>query len=325
MSDDSDNSNAQFSEGPEQKPWENAPRKRAVCPECGSRVRRDSAQSESVCENCGLVTDEQAIDRGPEWRSFNEEQRQNKSRVGAPTTPLMHDKGLSTIISWSDTDAHGRPLPSRKRARFQRLRQWDERFRTQDAQDRTLKQAFDEIDRMASALGLPETVRETAGVLYRRAVEDDLLPGRSIEGMATAALYASARQQHVPRSPSAVERVSRVEKTRFQRAYRYLSRELALEIEPESPVQHLPQLSSTLDVTEEAHRRAEEILEVAQRNGVHSGKSPVGVAASALYAATYLTNEKLTQETVSSAADISKVTIRTRYQELLDVYAESER
>jgi transcription initiation factor TFIIB len=325
MSDDSDNSNAQSSEGPEQKPWENAPRKRAVCPECGSRVRRDSAQSESVCENCGLVTDEQAIDRGPEWRSFNEEQRQNKSRVGAPTTPLMHDKGLSTIISWSDTDAHGRPLPSRKRARFQRLRQWDERFRTQDAQDRTLKQAFDEIDRMASALGLPETVRETAGVLYRRAVEDDLLPGRSIEGMATAALYASARQQHVPRSPSAVERVSRVEKTRFQRAYRYLSRELALEIEPESPAQHLPQLSSTLDVTEEAHRRAEEILEVAQRNGVHSGKSPVGVAASALYAATYLTNEKLTQETVSSAADISKVTIRTRYQELLDVYAESER
>lgn len=325
MSDDSDNSNAQSSEGPEQKPWENAPGKRAVCPECGSRVRRDSAQSESVCENCGLVTDEQAIDRGPEWRSFNEEQRQNKSRVGAPTTPLMHDKGLSTIISWSDTDAHGRPLPSRKRARFQRLRQWDERFRTQDAQDRTLKQAFDEIDRMASALGLPETVRETAGVLYRRAVEDDLLPGRSIEGMATAALYASARQQHVPRSPSAVERVSRVEKTRFQRAYRYLSRELALEIEPESPAQHLPQLSSTLDVTEEAHRRAEEILEVAQRNGVHSGKSPVGVAASALYAATYLTNEKLTQETVSSAADISKVTIRTRYQELLDVYAESER
>jgi len=143
--------------------------------------------------------------------------------------------------------------------------------------------------------------------------------------MATAALYASARQQQVPRSPSAVERVSRVEKTRFQRAYRYLSRELALEIEPESPAQHLPQLSSTLDVTEEAHRRAEEILEVAQRNGVHSGKCPVGVAASALYAATYLTNEKLTQETVSSAAEVSKVTIRTRYQELLDVYAESER
>ena len=33
---------------------------------------------------------------------------------------------------------------------------------------------------MASALGLPETVRETASVIYRRALEEDLLPGRSI-------------------------------------------------------------------------------------------------------------------------------------------------
>jgi transcription initiation factor TFIIB len=297
---------------------------RSVCPECGGQIRYDDSQSEVACESCGLVTDEQTIDHGPEWRSFSDEQRQNKSRVGAPTTPLMHDKGLSTTISWQDKDARGQYLSSRKREQLQRLRRWDERFRTKDASERNLKQAFDEIDRMASALGLPEAVRETAGILYRRAVEEGLLPGRSIEGMATAALYASARQHQTPRSPFVVETVSRVEKKRFQRAYRYLSRELNLEIEPESPDQHLPRLASSLDVTDEALRRARELLDVAQRNGIHSGKSPVGMAASALYAATYLTNEKLTQETVSSAASVSKVTIRTRYQELLDVYAEHE-
>lgn len=296
-----------------------------ACPECGGRVLQNDTQGESACEDCGLVIDDESIDRGPEWRSFTSEERQNKSRVGAPTTPLMHDKGLSTTISWQDKDAHGQPLSNRKRVRIQRLRQWDERFRTKDGQERNLKQAFEEIDRMASALGLPESCRETACVLYRRAVDEDLLPGRSIEGMATAALYASARQHQTPRSPSVVETVSRVEKKRFQRAYRYLSRELNLEIEPESPDQHLPQLASTLEVTDEAERRAQELLDVAQRTGVHSGKSPVGIAASAVYAATYLTNEKLTQETVSAAANVSKVTIRNRYQELLDVYAEQKR
>jgi len=65
---------------------------------------------------------------------------------------------------------------------MQRLRTWNERFRTRDSKERNLKQALGEIDRMASALGLPENVRETASVIYRRALDDDLLPGRSIEG-----------------------------------------------------------------------------------------------------------------------------------------------
>jgi transcription initiation factor TFIIB len=44
------------------------------------------------------------------------------------------------------------------------------------------------------------------------------------------------------------------------------------------------------------------------------------LAAAALYAATQLTNEKLTQKTVGEAADVSEVTIRYRYQELLEEY-----
>jgi len=54
--------------------------------------------NEIVCEECGLVIEEQNIDRGPEWQEFNHTKRQNKSRVGAPTTQAMHDKGLTTQI-----------------------------------------------------------------------------------------------------------------------------------------------------------------------------------------------------------------------------------
>jgi len=80
----------------------------------------------------------------------------------------MHDQGLSTNIGWQDKDAYGRALSSRQRQKMQRLRTWNERFRTRDSKERNLKQALGEIDRMASALGLPENVRETASVIYRR-------------------------------------------------------------------------------------------------------------------------------------------------------------
>jgi transcription initiation factor TFIIB len=294
------------------------PEEREACPECGGRVVSDTEHAETVCEDCGLVVEEDEIDRGPEWRAFDAAEKDEKSRVGAPTTNMMHDQGLSTNIGWQDKDAYGRSLSSRQRQKMQRLRTWNERFRTRDSKERNLKQALGEIDRMASALGLPENVRETASVIYRRALEEDLLPGRSIEGVATASLYAAARQAGTPRSLDEISAVSRVDKMELTRTYRYIIRELGLEVQPADPEHYVPRFVSDLDLSDETERMARELLESARNEGVHSGKSPVGLAAAAVYAAALLTNEKVTQNDVSEVASISEVTIRNRYKELLE-------
>jgi transcription initiation factor TFIIB len=294
-----------------------AENERLACPECGGRLARDSEHGETVCGECGLVVAEDEVDRGPEWRSLDG--GEDRRRVGAPTTKLMHDKGLSTNIGWQDRDASGHTLSSRQRVKMQRLRTWDERFRTRNSKERNLKQALGEIDRMGSALGLPENVRETASVIYRRALAENLLPGRSIEGIATASVYAALRQAAVPRTVDDVTAVSRVDGTEFTRAYRYLVRELRLEIQPPNPTDYLPKFASDLDVNEAVEARAAALLEGAMAVGAHSGKSPVGLAAAALYAAGLLGEEHLTQEAVSAVTNVSEVTIRNRYRELLEL------
>ena len=288
------------------------------CPECSGNVIADDEHGETVCTDCGLVIEEDSVDRGPEWRAFDAKEKDEKSRVGAPTTNMMHDKGLSTNIDWRDKDAYGNALSGKQRKKMQRLRKWNERFRTRDSKERNLKQALGEIDRMASALGLPENVRETASVIYRRALDENLLPGRSIEGVSTASVYAAARQAGVPRSLDEITEVSRVEKSEIARTYRYVVRELGLEVKPADPESYVPRFASSLELSEEAERRARELLQNAKEQGVHSGKSPVGLAAAAVYAAALLTNEKTTQAAVSEVADISEVTIRNRYHELLE-------
>ena len=293
---------------------------RTRCPECSGRLVTDEEHGETVCGDCGLVVESDEIDRGPEWRAFDGPERERKSRVGAPTTNMMHDKGLSTNIGWQDKDAYGKTLSSRQREKMQRLRTWNERFRTRDSKERNLKQALGEIDRMASALGLPENVRETASVVYRRALGEDLLPGRSIEGVATAALYAAARQAGTPRSLDEIAAVSRVDRMELTRTYRYVVRELRLEVEPADPASYVPRFASELDLSDESERRARELLRTAAGSGVTSGKSPVGLAAAAVYAAALLTNEKVTQSEVSAVANVSEVTIRNRYKELLEVH-----
>jgi transcription initiation factor TFIIB len=289
------------------------------CPECGGQIVGDDERAETVCDECGLVVEEDVIDRGPEWRAFDSAEKDSKSRVGAPTTKLMHDEGLSSVIGWQDKDSYGKMLSSRKRQQMQRLRTWDERFRTRDSKERNLKQALGEIERMGSALGMSESVRETASVIYRRALEEDLLPGRSIEGIVTAATYAAARQAGTPRTIDEVAAVSRVDEMEFKRAYRYIVRELDLGVEPADPESYVGRFISNLDLSEAIERRARELLRAGKEENADVGKSPVGLAAAAVYAATLDTDEKVTQADVSDVTDMSEVTIRNRYQELLEL------
>lgn len=285
----------------------------SVCSECGGDIVSDGG--DMVCEECGLVMDDENIDRGPEWRAFNHQERQEKSRVGAPTTKTMHDKGLTTTIDWKNKDAYGRQINSKKRSQMNRLRRWQERIRTKDAGERNLQFALSEIDRMASALGLPDSVREVASVLYRRALNEDLIRGRSIEGVATAALYAACRQEMLPRSLEEIEEVSRVERKEIGRTYRYVSKELGLEMEPVDPTQYVQRYCSELELSETVKTKAMEIIDVTAEQGLLSGKSPTGYAAAAIYAAALLCNEKRTQKEVAEVAQVTEVTIRNRYQE----------
>lgn len=283
-----------------------------------------TADGELMHEPTGLILKDDQIDRGPEWRAFTQSERDNKSRVGAPTTQAMHHKGLTTMIDWKDKDACGRSLSSEKRSQMQRLRKWQERIRTKDAGERNLQFALSEIDRMASALGIPRSVREIASVMYRQALTEDLIRGRSIEGISTAVLYAACRQEEIPRSLTEITKVSRVKNKEIARAYRYTSNQLELELRPVDPKQHIPRFCSKLDVSEEVEITANEILDVAAQQGLLSGKSPVGVAAAAIYSASLCCDGQITQAAVASVAQVSTVTIRNRYQEQMDAIESAE-
>jgi transcription initiation factor TFIIB len=80
------------------------------CPECGGSVVADG--HETVCRDCGLVVDADRVDRGPEWRSFADDDGQPE-RTGAPLTTSRHDRGLSTEIGRTTraTGRRRRPVP----------------------------------------------------------------------------------------------------------------------------------------------------------------------------------------------------------------------
>lgn len=189
------------------------------CPECDGRVRRE--RTEMICEGCGLVTDEDPIDRGPEWRSFIDDDT-NPVRTGAPLTRSRHDRGLSTEIGYSTR------LKGRKRRRIARMRRQHNRARIATKAERNQVYAFTEIRRITSSLQLPESIRDRACVLFESAQNADLLRGRSLEGFAAAAVYATCRTESVSRTLDEIIAVARSSGAELKAAYDALNRELGL-------------------------------------------------------------------------------------------------
>ena len=289
------------------------------CPKCGStHLSRDYSRGELICNDCGLVIEEDFIDHGPEWRAFDSDQREKRARVGAPMTYTIHDKGLSTMIGWTNRDSYGKSIPTRNRAQLYRLRKWQRRIRIADAVERNLAFALSELDRMASGMSLPRNVRETAAMIYRKAVLKNLIRGRSMEGVSAAALYAACRQCNVPRTLDEIAGSSRVSRKEIGRTYRFIARKLGLKLIPTTPQDYISRFCSELKLSGDVQAKTMEILKKTAYKELTSGRGPTGIAAASLYIASVLCGERRTQREIAEIAGVTEVTIRNRYKELAE-------
>lgn len=289
------------------------------CPECGStRLMRDYECAEIVCMNCGFVIAAKLADRGPEWRAFDAEQRAKRARVGAPLTYTIHDKGLSTMIDWHDRDIYGKRLAPGQKAQIYRLRKWQRRIRVSDATERNLAFALSEISKIANSLNLPKNILETASVIYRKAVKEHLIRGRSIQGVTAAAIYVACRQCGLARTLEEIAQASSVNKKEVGRSYRFLVKELDYFIPPLKPSQYIAKFSNQLAMQGKVEEIAHKILITARELKLTSGRGPTGIAAAASYIASVLTGERKTQREIAEIAQVTEVTIRNRYKELVE-------
>jgi len=288
------------------------------CPECGSRrLSQDYDRGELICDECGLVIDETYIDQGPDWRSFDMKEEGDKSRAGPPMSEMMHDKGLSTNISVSDRDSYGKSIPSKNRAQIYRLRKWQRRIRVSSAKERSLVSALKEINRIASTMGLPRNIMESAARIYREAVERNLIRGRSISSVVISSLYAASRKMNLPRTLDEFADATEFKRTEIGRTYRFLSRELELQLKPTKPQLYLQRYCNELSLSGTIRKMAENILEDAEEKDLISGKGPSGLAAAAIYIASVKGGERRTQREIAEIADVTEVTVRNRYKDLV--------
>ena len=288
---------------------------RDQCSECGALLVRDAQHGETLCPKCGLVASEAEIDFGPEWRTFDGDK--GGVRVGAPRTELLHDYGLSTPFSRSNKDAYGRRIPAKRHYEMARMRRLHSRSTFKSGADRNVAKAITFIQGVSDRLGISQTITEQGVRLYRKATEADLIRGRSIDAMAAACIYAASRLSGYPRNPDEMADASGVDRRTLLRCHRVIVTKLRLKPTNPHATDFLARLASDLQLPPDVEGHARDVLRRADEAGITSGRSPTGLAASAIYVASHERGNPRTQKRVSEVSGVTEVTIRNRARELV--------
>ena len=288
-----------------------------TCPECGrSDQIRDENVGEVVCRNCGLVLESSVIDSGPEWRAFTHEEWELKKRTGPQISFSKYDKGLSSKI-WIGRDSSGHKLRLQDRMKMLRLRKWNIRSRLRTTAERNLSIAMAELDRLCDTMNIPLSLKESAALIYRKALKEDLVRGRSIASIAAASLYLALRRANVPCTLKEICDASTRSRKEISRCYRLLLWKLGYMTPIDDPVYYVSKIATTVRLSQRVQMKAIELLREGRQRHVTVGKDPSGMAAAALYIACVELGEKVTQKKLAEAGGITEVTVRNRYKGLI--------
>jgi transcription initiation factor TFIIB len=288
------------------------------CQECGAKDwETDDIRGEVVCGACGLVVEENVIDPRAEW--VNHGDGPDRSRVGAPSTPLLADKGLNTKIDRSDLSG---TRASMNGIRGKALRDWrrraviDDRTKTRDSRTRNLVKAMQFIRDRSD---LPRGLQQQAAEYYRKAAEKGLVTGRSIRGVAASCCYLAARENGLPRPIEDFgakfdmeddgSDIGAMRAKELNRTIRLVSRELGLH-RISGPEEYLNKFHSDLGLPPQVLGEANELWAAVNGSMEWQGKKPAGVAGVLLYKAAQNRGSPRTQSDVCKVAGVSEVTLR---------------
>lgn len=205
--------------------------------------------------------------------------------------------------------------------------------------DRALLNAFREINGMADHINLPKTIVDRANTLFKQVHDGKNLKGRANDAIASACLYIACRQEGVPRTFKEICAVSKISKKEIGRCFKLILKALETSVDLITTGDFMSRFCSNLGLPNMVQRAATHIARKAVEIDIVPGRSPISVAAAAIYMAsqvrgimmtlhsaikralfyllfypTQASEDKRSQKEIGDIAGVADVTIRQSYK-----------
>ena len=274
----------------------------------------DYDNGEKICQQCGIVIKDKISDLELQPEASNNKKDTNTI---LPYSLTLYDQGISTSIAdsykiktkeWSTNKIENNKID------------FLNKIVSYSNEKRNLKIAIDMLNRLKDKIHLPSACIEEAFTYYKKALEMDLIKGRSIKEMVIACVYITCKKTNLPRTLSEMSKIVNGNEVFAARCYRLISREFKITYSQTDPVLFLHRIANESNIDEVTTRKALDILISLRKNEVFSGKDPLSIAAAILYAVSRKNKEKISQSKIACAANINIITLRKRLSELRSIF-----
>jgi transcription initiation factor TFIIB len=303
---------------------------RLICKECREdppHLIEDWKEGTMVCGSCGLVLMSDMIDYRSEWRKFQNDDQGNDdpSRVGEVANPLLNGSQLSTEITFVSGDGRNREL------------QRAQNKANEDKNNKQLQEGYRQIALFTETISLPTTVSNSAKMLYKTTMESKTFRGKSSDAIVAGCIFIACRKHNVPRTFKEITKLTNVPKKEIGRVFKQLedffkkqSRtngasslnrtggEAYLSTVSTSPKDLCGRFGGILGLPKPVSIIAGECADHLLSRGMLAGRSPLSVAAVAIYIISNLMGHSKTAKEVGEACAVSDGTIRTAWRKIYD-------
>jgi transcription initiation factor TFIIB len=267
------------------------------CPECGGKeivYKKDS----TYCKKCGLVLEEDLIYFGKEWREYGSEE--NLSRAGPPQRET--DIEIRSFISKKDI----------KNKKFRRLN-----YKNNQSSSSIKKNLFygiKEIKRICSIFQTPEYIIDETTLIFKKGLEKGVVKAMNLDKTVLACIYHVLKSNGITRSLREFEEICDCNRFEIAKAHSCLCKKIKLKPCVTNPEEFVPRFCSKLNLKNSVTVRALRIINKNKTKIV--GKSPLGVAAAAIYLACKEQKEHITQKSICKVMNLNHITLRNRMNDL---------
>jgi len=269
----------------------------------------DEVRGEYICIETGEVLIDHVPDFGPEWRVFVNGEVSGRERAGAPVTNKVHDYGLNTRVDRSSVK--GRKLDT-----------LNERIRRLNVREKRHSKALTLMNDVISRLDIPAShqLKEATGLIINKLVKNGLIKKKNMRAMVAASIIIAAKNLGIPINNKRVMELCHVTTQEVWNAELKICRDSGVRVraKPLDPRTYLGNMASKIGLHQSTIALAAKLLARAKAEGLTSGKGPKGLAAASLYIASLLLGERRTQRDISTLVEVSEVTIRNRYRDLIN-------
>lgn len=155
-----------------------------------------------VCLHCGYI-DENIIDHSPEWKSHGADDKiqTDISRCGNPINPLLEQfsYAMKVRVNYKST------------MEMKTIKKWTD-WGGNPNNEKMLNDEFQYITQVALRAGITKNIIDRALEIYKMTLNHQMFRGENREGIRSASIYVSCKENGVPRTPQEIATMFNIDK-----------------------------------------------------------------------------------------------------------------